>query len=243
MIPKVIHYCWFGDKPLNTMAEKCIASWRKYCPDFEIKEWNERNFDISKNPYCVKAYKSKKWAFVSDYVRLAVLAEHGGFYQDTDSELIRPIGDLCDKEFICGTEENNDTISGIIAGFFGVSPKNRAMIEILSMMESNEYSENTVLMHVLNQYFLERGYDPNLKEVQVINGIHIYPPDYFSAKDNALGEYRVTKNTYAVHHYSSSWKHNRRIRELIKKILGVRGMRLLRKIYRRKSTLEIVRGK
>jgi hypothetical protein len=210
------------------MAQKCIASWRKYCPDYDIKEWNESNFDVNSNAYAQEAYKAKKWAFVSDYARLKILCEYGGFYMDTDSELRKPIDGLRHYNFICGSEENNDTI-GVTAGFFGVTPKNPAVTEILNIMESSEYSNDTVLMKVLNNYFLGIGYIPS-KTLQVIDDIYIYPPEYFSAKDNALGIYNITKNTYAVHHYSSSWRKYNRLKNIIKKLLGPSGMKKLRRL-------------
>ena len=95
MIPKIIHYCWFGGNPLPESALKCIASWRKFLPDYEIKEWNENNFPIEKCPlYAKQAYQSKKWAFVSDYARFKILYDYGGLYFDTDVELIKPIDDI-----------------------------------------------------------------------------------------------------------------------------------------------------
>ena len=88
-IPKIIHYCWFGDGPISPESRKCMESWKKYCPDYKIIEWNEQNFDISQNRYAQQAYEAKKYAFVSDYVRLAVLYEYGGIYLDTDVETLR----------------------------------------------------------------------------------------------------------------------------------------------------------
>ena len=91
MIPKVIHYCWFGGKPLPPLAEKCIASWRKYLPDYEIRRWDETNFDVEAHPYTRDAYAAGLYAFVSDYARFKILFEHGGVYFDTDVEVIRPL--------------------------------------------------------------------------------------------------------------------------------------------------------
>ena len=93
-IPKIIHYCWFGGGPISAESQKCMESWKKYCPDYKIIEWNEQNFDISQNRYAQQAYEAKKYAFVSDYVRLAVLYEYGGIYLDTDVELVRPLDEL-----------------------------------------------------------------------------------------------------------------------------------------------------
>ena len=94
MIPKMIHYCWFGGNPLPDEVKKYMETWKKYCPDYEIKEWNERNFDVNQNQYCSEAYEAKKWAFVSDYARLKILYEHGGIYMDTDVEVCKPLDHL-----------------------------------------------------------------------------------------------------------------------------------------------------
>ena len=107
MIPKIIHYCWFGGNPLPELAIKCIESWKKYLPDYEIKEWNESNFDINCCAYVREAYEAKKWAFVSDYARFWILYQHGGLYFDTDVELIKSIDDLIVKGAFMGCEPWN----------------------------------------------------------------------------------------------------------------------------------------
>ena len=106
MIPKVIHYCWFGGNPLPESAKKCIDSWKKYCPDYEIVEWNENNFDISKNQYCREAYEAGKWAFVSDFARFDIIYKYGGVYFDTDVEVIKPIDSLIEQGAFMGVERN-----------------------------------------------------------------------------------------------------------------------------------------
>ena len=97
-IPKIIHYCWFGGGPISAESQKCMESWKKYCPDYKIIEWNEQNFEISQNRYAQQAYEAKKYAFVSDYVRLAVLYRYGGIYLDTDVELVRPLDELLEHK-------------------------------------------------------------------------------------------------------------------------------------------------
>lgn len=104
MIPKIIHYCWFGRGPLPELAQKCIASWKKYLPDYEIKEWNEDNFDVNIIPYTAEAYKAKKYAFVSDYARFWILYQYGGIYFDTDVEVIRPMDDIIERGNFMGFE-------------------------------------------------------------------------------------------------------------------------------------------
>ena len=117
-IPKKIHYCWFGRNPLPESAKKCIESWKKYCPEYEIIEWNEDNFDLTENRYAREAYEQKKWAFVSDYARLKIVYEQGGIYMDVDVELIKPLDELTEldgymgfeKEIRCGLQRALDLV-------------------------------------------------------------------------------------------------------------------------------------
>lgn len=112
MIPKIIHYCWFGRNPLPELAQKCIASWKKYLPDYEIKEWNEDNFDVNIIPYTAEAYAQKKYAFVSDYARFWILHKYGGIYFDTDVEVIRPIDDIIARGNFMGFETDPNPAKG-----------------------------------------------------------------------------------------------------------------------------------
>lgn len=118
MIPKKIHYCWFGGNPLPESAKKYIGTWKKYCPDYEIIEWNENNFDVTQNQYCKEAYEAKKWAFVSDYARLKVLYDFGGIYMDTDVEVVKPLDDLLQYNWFSGFESEKRIQTGTMgAGF------------------------------------------------------------------------------------------------------------------------------
>ena len=115
MIPKVIHYCWFGRNPLPILAQKCIESWKKYCPDYEIKEWNEDNFPMDYNDYVKEAYEAKKWAFITDVVRLFALVTEGGIYMDTDVEVIKPLDGLLQYEAVSGFEPCSQIPTGLMA--------------------------------------------------------------------------------------------------------------------------------
>ena len=119
MIPKIIHYCWFGRNPLPELAQKCIASWKKYCPDYQIIEWNEDNFDINCNAYVKEAYEAKKWAFVSDVARLYALVEMGGIYMDTDVEVLKPLDSLLKYEAVSGFESETAIPTGLMAACKG----------------------------------------------------------------------------------------------------------------------------
>ena len=115
MIPKTIHYIWFGGNPLPEDAKRCIDTWKKYCPDYEIKEWNESNFDVAQNDYIKEAYEAKKWAFVSDYARLKVLVEYGGIYMDTDVEVLKPLDRFLSERAFSGFEDADAIPAGIMA--------------------------------------------------------------------------------------------------------------------------------
>ncbi len=130
-IPKIIHYCWFGGKPLPELAEYCIASWKKYCPDYEIRRWDESNFDLNFNAYVKEAYEAKKWAFLSDVTRLHALVTYGGIYMDTDVELLKPLDDLLDMAGVVGFEADNAVCTAVMA----CQPGQRMFSEFLSAYE------------------------------------------------------------------------------------------------------------
>ena len=122
MIPKVIHYCWFGGKPLPKLAKKCLASWKKFCPDYEIIRWDESNFDVNGCDYSREAYEAKKWAFVSDYARLKVIVDNGGIYMDTDVEVVKPLDEFLSHEAFSGFENPRSITTGIMACEKGFAP-------------------------------------------------------------------------------------------------------------------------
>ena len=213
MIPKIIHYCWFGRGPLPEDAQKCIASWKKYLPDYEIKEWNEDNFDINSLSYTREAYDAKKYAFVSDYVRFWVLYKYGGVYFDTDVEVIAPMDDIIGEGTYMGKE-----IDGIgkqkqainpglgFAAEPGMELYKRFLEEydelhfILSDGSHNPYSMIRIITNMLEEEGLRPG-----TEIQRVAGVNIYPSEYFNPWDDTLGILRKTKNTRTVHWYSKSW--------------------------------------
>ena len=137
MIPKMIHYCWFGGNPLPDEVKKYMETWKKYCPDYKIKEWNERNFDVNQNQYCSEAYEAKKWAFVSDYARLKILYEHGGIYMDTDVEVCKPLDHLASYAFWSGFESKSQIQTGIMA-----SCRDNELLEYLLSYYDDKYFRN-----------------------------------------------------------------------------------------------------
>lgn len=221
MIPKTIHYCWFGGNLKPKLAKKCLDSWKKYCPDYEILEWNEGNYDISAAPlYVRQAYEAKKWAFVTDYVRLQVVWENGGIYLDTDVELLKGLDDLLDNEAFFGFEDEVNIATGLGFGAEKGHPILKDVMEdyreILFRLEDGSYDElscpqrNTAV-------FLRHGLKQDGSLQMLGGGIQILPRDYFNPKDWKTGEIRRTENTLSIHHFSASWYTPEMMRKLKKR--------------------------
>ncbi len=215
-IPKIIHYCWFGRNPLPESAQKCIASWKKFFPDYEIKEWNEDNFDVNIIPYTKEAYAAKKYAFVSDYARFWILYNHGGLYFDTDVEVIRPMSDIvergpfmgCEKPYVEGATPKT---LGVAPGLgLGVNPGLGLIKEILDEYEKFSFLNDdgslnlTTIVEYTTNILCRHGMR-NTPDVQLVAGCYIYPSDYFSPKNVDTRELNITENTRSIHHYDASW--------------------------------------
>ena len=213
MIPKVIHYCWFGKNPLPPLAVKCIESWKKYCPDYEIKEWNEDNFDVNLIPYTREAYQAKKYAFVSDYARFWILYHYGGLYFDTDVEVIKPLDEIIAKGPFMGCESNADDEDGIAVNpglGVAVNPGLDLYKDLLELYSELHFvnPDGSLNLKTVVAYTTEMLYKYNLKDISGIQfcaGVWIYPKEYFCPIDYRTNECRKTANTYTVHHYAASW--------------------------------------
>lgn len=210
MIPKIIHYCWFGRNPLPKSAEKCIASWKKYLPDYEIKEWNEDNFNVNIIPYTADAYKARKYAFVSDYARFWVLFKYGGVYFDTDVEVIRPMKDVLEQGPFMGLEMSGDRLAVNPGLGLATEPESPLFKSILDRYETMTFSLSDgslnpyTMIPMVTELLVENGLkgDGSVKHVA---GIDVYPPDWFNPFDNLTGKLRKTGNTRTVHWYAKSW--------------------------------------
>ncbi len=207
MIPKTIHYCWFGGKPLPELAQRCIASWKKYCPDYEIKEWNETNFDISSMDYMREAYEEKAWGFVPDIARLQIIYEQGGIYFDTDVEAVRSFDSLLENKAFMGLESGGIVALGLGFG----AEKGHPLIKLLlddykgRHFRNPDGSLNRMAAPALQApIFRKNGLSRKNKE-QSVCGAAIYPTEYFCAKSCKTGVVAVTDRTYSIHHYVGSW--------------------------------------
>ena len=203
MIPKIIHYCWFGGNPKPKMAEKCIASWKKHCPGWEIVEWNESNFDVNRNGYTRMCLEQKKYAFLSDYVRLLVVAEQGGVYFDTDVELLRPLDDLLENEAFFGFETPEFVNSGQGFGSVAHGTAIEAMLREYDFLLDG--TEGVRGCPVLNTAALEKLGLRRDGTMQMVAGTKILPIEYMNPYESSTGILNKTKNTYSVHWYSASW--------------------------------------
>ena len=207
MIPKIIHYCWFGRGEKPELAKKCIASWKKFCPDFEIREWNEDNCDYLAMPFMAEAYAAKKYAFVSDVMLLVVLEQYGGVYFDTDVEVLRDISPLLNDEGFIGFENNRFVNSGQVMAAVPHQPIVQAMIDEYKKLHYMQPDSSVMPIGCppLNSDVLEGfGLIRNGQE-QIVAGIHVYPDDYFNPMDSTTGKLAKTENTYSIHWYSMSW--------------------------------------
>lgn len=224
MIPKIIHYCWFGGGEKPKLAQKCIASWEKYCPDYKIIEWNESNFDVNMNEYTKMCYLQRKYAFLTDYVRLIVVNEHGGLYFDTDVEAVKSFDPLLRHRAFFGFETDDYINTG---EGFGAEAGHETTHLLIQEYEPLLTGDNAVVgCPVLNTSALRKyGFIPNGK-YQEINGAVVYPADYFNPYDDPTGRLKRTENTYSIHWYGKSWLDKKtvirsKIMKPIHRILGV----------------------
>lgn len=223
-IPKVIHYFWFGNNELPDIFKKCLNSWKKYCPDYEIKLWTEENFDVNIIPYCRQAYEQKKYAFVSDYARLYILYLYGGIYLDIDVEMLKNIDNLLTNECFMGFEEREKVAPGLI---IGATKGNEIIKNIMNIYEEFGKLPNKKhdICKITTKYLKEHKKLETNNQIQHLEGITIYPKDYFCASDWITNKINITENTYCVHHYSGSWMNNvqkmkKKVRKIITKIMS-----------------------
>lgn len=209
MIPKVIHYCWFGGSPIPDEYKKYLESWNKYCPDYEIKRWDETNFDLHSCDFIKEAYEAKKWAFVSDYARLKIIYEEGGIYLDTDVELLSNLDPFLDDKCFLAEETSGYVNTGLGFGAEKGNPVIRKMLDEYHghfLLEDGTYDmlpcprKNT-------QPLLKMGYKYSGRDIWKNEFVTVYPPRYLCPMDYETGKTIVTEDTISIHHYAAAW-HN-----------------------------------
>lgn len=208
MIPKKIHYCWVGGAPLPESAKKCIKSWKKYCPDYEIIEWNEQNYDFTSVPYMKEAYEAKKWGFVPDYARLDIVYTHGGIYLDTDVEIVRSFDPLLELPAFAGFQDEEQINFGQGFGAEAGNPVIKALMDsyLDKRFLGSDGTPDLTPSPRLNTDTLTEAFGLRPEACyQELPGMTIYPPEYFCPKSFADGVLRKTKNTYSIHHFDASW--------------------------------------
>lgn len=247
MIPKVIHYCWFGRSALPELAIKCIDSWKRFLPEYEIKEWNEDNFDVNIIPYTAEAYKAKKYAFVSDYARFWILYHYGGLYFDTDVEVIKDMDNIINNGPFMGFEnkegvitKKGDFTNGVNPGL-GIGSFSRSPIykEILDSYNNNHFikadgSYNLFTIVDRTTMILSRYGLSDTNSMQEVAGIFVYPWDFFCPIRTLDGKMCKTNNTVSIHHFAASWTSpvHRILRKIVLAIGGAKLKTFLAKYYK-----------
>lgn len=224
MIPKIIHYCWFGGNPLPADVKQCIESWKKMCPDYEIKRWDESNFDVNAHPFTKAAYEAKAWAFVSDYARLKVVYDNGGIYLDTDVELLKNLDSLREHQCYIGVQQAGHLCNTGLG--FGATKSNSVVQQMLRKYDEIVFSEEKkkeFACPYLNNAVLEKlGYVYNEDSPVDLGGTLVLPPKYLDpvAPGDGMKILRC-EDTISIHHYSASWMGNKtRLKRRIIRIIG-----------------------
>lgn len=234
MIPRKIHYCWFGRGEMPDLALKCIKSWHKYMPDYEYKLWNEEVFDVNQVPYVMEAYENRKYAFVTDYVRLWALYKEGGIYMDTDVEILKPLDDLLQLTAFTGYEgsKTHPPVTGLMASEpngIWVKEQLDTYLDAHFVKEDGTLDVTTNTLRIANK-MRENGFVQN-GEYQVYKDMHIFPVEYFCPRQTT-GEVLINEHTYCDHHFMGTWDDSKK-RGLIHRMIGNENMIKLIKLKRK----------
>lgn len=237
MIPKIIHYCWFGRNPQPEIIIKCLKSWQKFLPDYEIILWNEDNYNVEKIPFTREAYQHKKFAFVSDYARFDILEQHGGIYLDTDVELLKSLDDFLYHRAFTGFEKYDLVAPGLI---LGAEPSH----SVISWMKSYYEKEGgfhpernmITVVYIMTEYLKKQGLIPN-NTLQEVEGLTVYPQEYFAPLNFQNNSLEITPNTASIHHYAGTWLSSKaaakvKIYQLLNKALGEKLFKFVRNLFK-----------
>lgn len=254
MIPKIIHYCWVGNAPKPKSVLYCIESWKKFCPDYEIREWNESNYDFSKNLYMKQAYEAKKWGFVPDYARLDIIYEYGGIYLDTDVELIKSFDEMLNYTAFMGFENTGDGEFFVNCGHgFGAEPHNkiigaaRELYEHIRFLNEDKTYNMLPSPHYTTQTLKKYGLVQENKD-QKLSDMIVYASDVLCPKNFRTGEIGISKRTISIHHFTASWldekiKEELKRQQRLEKRLGKKGTQKylwLESVWKKYSGIQMV---
>ena len=235
MIPKIIHYCWFGGKEIPGNLKKCMDTWKKYCPDYQIKLWNESNFDVFSHPFIKAAYESKAWAFVSDYARLKIIFDQGGIYLDTDVELVKSLDSLLTNKCYIGIEQNgNRCNTGLGFGAEKHSDVVKRMLDVYGKVSFDNEKRIDIECPKLNTEAIRSIGEFSLCEVSFLPGVTVYPSQYMDPISTGITKNLLCEETISIHHYSASWAGGKeRLKRRIVALIGVQRYFKIKKILGR----------
>lgn len=239
MIPRTIHYCWFGRGEMPQLAIDCIASWHKYMPDWEYKLWNEDNFDVNSTPYTKEAYEARRYAFVTDYVRLYALKSEGGVYMDTDVEILKPLDALLQLKAFTGYEgsKHKPPVTGLMASEANgewVTEQLTAYDNVRFLMPDGSYDTTTNTWRI-SRIMQANGFVCDGKQKQY-KDLTVFPTDYF-CPHQTTGEYLLTENTYCNHHFMGSWN-DKKDKGWKGRVLGLVGQKNMTRLIKLKRRFE-----
>ncbi|MBT1137489.1 glycosyl transferase [Lactiplantibacillus plantarum] len=252
MIPKVIHYCWFGPDPIPEYVKDNVATWHEKCPGYEIRLWTNDNFDLEISPYVKSAVEHKKWAFVSDYARLYIIYELGGIYLDGDVEVLQSLNPFLHYRMFTGLEDSDAIATGLILGAVKQNQTLKKLMEIYDSQGENLDSKGSFIertcVELTTNYFREYGFkNKNIK--QHVLDCTVFPTEYFCPQRPGTYKAKITSSTYTVHHYSGSWLGEKgikkrikyrlifvkaKIRKFLRVFIGTSNVEKLRKGYRKR---------
>ena len=229
MIPKVIHYCWFGKNPLPKDVKKCIESWKKFCPDYEIKQWDESNFDVYQNDFVKSAYENKAWAFVSDYARLKIVYDEGGIYLDTDVELLRNLDSLLENKCYVAIQQQDNVIATGLG--FGAEKQSFAVSKMLEEYNNLQFDinkKNSYACPWLNTKAINTLGEFKLDAITYLADVTIYPPEYFDPIAPGNTKNLLCNRSFSIHHYAATWTNKANI--LKRRFIRILGQKNVNKI-------------
>jgi hypothetical protein len=236
-IPRIIHFCWFGRGKKSKKITMCMKSWQQHLPGYEFIEWNEDNFDITSNSYVQQAYEARKYAFVSDYVRLYALYRHGGIYMDTDVEVLKPLDRFLEHEVFSGFEDEKYVPTGII----GAAKQHEWIKQLLEyytdkhFMQPDGSFDLTTNTTIITRNCTQHGFIANNQYQQLQNGLTLYPRTYFCPYDYINGANYLTDDSYTIHHFAKTWLPARvrylgEVKRIVSRLMGPSFISTMRKI-------------